>query len=74
LTVRDYGIGMSDQEIARLGERFYRAQPQGSVGGTGLGLSVVKELMAAHGGWMEFESIPGQGTQACLWFALPVAL
>lgn len=74
LTVRDYGIGMSNQEIARLGERFYRAQPQGSVGGTGLGLSVVKELIAAHGGWMEFESIPGQGTQACLWFALPVAL
>jgi signal transduction histidine kinase len=73
LTVRDYGIGMSQEELARLGERFYRAQPQGSVAGTGLGLSVVQELMAAHGGFMEFESTPGQGTQARLWFALPLS-
>lgn len=71
LTVRDYGIGMSQEELARLGERFYRAQPQGSVTGTGLGLSVVQELMTAHGGFMEFESTPGQGTSARLWFALP---
>jgi signal transduction histidine kinase len=62
---------MSQEELARLGERFYRAQPQGPVTGTGLGLSVVQELMAAHGGLMEFDSTPGQGTQARLWFALP---
>jgi len=57
--------------LARLGERFYRTNPRGTIAGTGLGLSVVKELVAAHEGLMEFESQVGQGTRASLWFPAP---
>jgi signal transduction histidine kinase len=64
-------MGMQADELARLGERFYRANPRGAVAGTGLGLSVVKELAAAHEGLMEFESHLGQGTRASLWFPAP---
>ena len=71
VSVSDYGMGMQADELARLGERFYRANPRGAVAGTGLGLSVVKELAAAHEGLMEFESHLGQGTRASLWFPAP---
>ena len=71
VSVSDYGVGMQADELARLGERFYRANPGGKVIGTGLGLSVVKELVSMHGGSMEFESLVGQGTRASLWFPAP---
>jgi len=71
VSVSDYGVGMQADELARLGERFYRANPGGKVIGTGLGLSVVKELVSMHGGSMQFESLVGQGTRASLWFPAP---
>jgi len=71
VSVSDYGMGMQTDELARLGERFYRTNPRGTIAGTGLGLSVVKELVAAHEGLMEFESQVGQGTRASLWFPAP---
>jgi signal transduction histidine kinase len=71
VSVSDYGMGMQADELARIGERFYRANPRGAVAGTGLGLSVVKELVTAHEGLMEFESQVGQGTRASLWFPAP---
>ena len=74
VSVSDYGLGMSNDELARLGERFYRANPGGKVSGTGLGLSVVKELVSLHGGRMAFESRLGEGTTASLWFPVPHSL
>ena len=67
LKIRDFGIGMSPEELQKLGERFYRANP-GGVEGTGLGVSVVQELMELHGGILEFESVVGRGTVASIWF------
>ena len=63
-------IGVPRDEIARLGERFYRVDKTRSreLGGTGLGLSIVKHLMAAHGGRMEIESQLGRGTTVSLYF------
>jgi len=72
VTVSDTGIGVPQEEIERLGERFYRVDKTRSreLGGTGLGLSIVKHLMIAHGGKMEIESRLGQGTTVSLFFPL----
>ena len=69
--IRDHGIGMTPEQSARVFERFFRADPSGNIPGTGLGMSLVKEIMDAHGGTVEVDSEPGQGTAVSLW--LPVA-
>ena len=68
--VADTGIGVPRDEVARLGERFYRVDKTRSreLGGTGLGLSIVKHLMSAQGGRMEIESRLGRGTTVSLYF------
>ncbi|OYU81697.1 MAG: histidine kinase, partial [Burkholderiales bacterium PBB5] len=71
--VSDEGIGMSADQAARVFERFFRADPSGNIPGTGLGMSLVKEIMVLHGGGAELRSAPGQGTQVTLWFPLPDA-
>ncbi len=70
ISVSDTGIGVPQDEIGRLGERFYRVDRSRSreLGGTGLGLSIVKHLMMAHGGKMEIESTFGRGTKVSLSF------
>ena len=70
VTITDTGIGVSREDVARLGERFYRVDKSRSrdLGGTGLGLSIVKHLMMAHGGRMEIQSQPGRGTKVSLFF------
>jgi two-component system phosphate regulon sensor histidine kinase PhoR len=72
LTITDNGIGISKEEVQRLGERFYRVDRSRSrdLGGTGLGLSIVKHLMIAHGGRMEIESQLGHGTKVSLFFPI----
>ncbi len=68
--IMDTGIGIPANEIARLGERFYRVDRTRSreLGGTGLGLSIVKHLMAVHEGKLEIQSRLGQGTTVSLRF------
>jgi two-component system OmpR family sensor kinase len=63
LEVTDAGPGLSPEERARVFERFYRADGSRSRahGGSGLGLSIVAALVAAHGGRVEVDSAPGQG-------------
>jgi two-component system OmpR family sensor kinase len=63
LEVVDRGPGLSVDERARVFERFYRADPSRTRanGGSGLGLSIVAALVAAHGGRVEVESEPGHG-------------
>jgi signal transduction histidine kinase len=68
--VSDQGIGMTPEQQARIFERFYRADPSGNIPGTGLGMSLVKEIMDLHGGEIEIVSAPGAGTTVTLW--LPV--
>ncbi len=62
--VRDNGIGIPAQEIPRITERFYRVDVGRSreAGGTGLGLAIVKHVLKRHGGRLEVESTPGQGS------------
>lgn len=68
LCVSDQGIGMRPDQAERVGERFYRADGSGKVPGTGLGMSIVKEIMALHYGRMEISSASGQGTTVRLIF------
>lgn len=65
--IRDHGIGLSAEHLARMGERFFRADTSGHIPGTGLGVSIVKELMDLMGGHMQIESELGQGTCVTLW-------
>lgn len=59
LTVADTGVGMSADAVEHAFERFWHA---GEFGGAGLGLAIVKDLVEAHGGVVEIQSEPGQGT------------
>jgi len=63
IEVRDAGPGMPDEEAHRVFERFYRADPARSRtrGGSGLGLSIVAAIVAAHGGTVSATSAPGSG-------------
>ena len=65
--IRDEGMGLSAEHVARLGERFFRADKSGNIPGTGLGVSIVKELMDLMGGRMQVDSELGKGTTVTLW-------
>ncbi|MDK2122784.1 PAS domain S-box protein [Parachitinimonas caeni] len=67
IEVRDQGIGMTPEQLSRICERFYRANPAGPIPGTGLGMSLVKEIMGLLGGSLALASTPGQGTTVTLW-------
>ena len=73
ISVVDQGIGIPQDELDRIFERFYRVDParHRSTGGTGLGLSIVKHVAQVHGGAIEVQSTPGQGTTFRL--KLPIA-
>lgn len=64
LSVRDYGLGMTEEEQAHVFDRFWRADPSRTrtIGGTGLGLAISLEDAVAHGGALELWSRPGVGT------------
>jgi PAS domain S-box-containing protein len=66
----DQGIGMSSEQLRRVTERFYRADTSGAVSGTGLGMSIVKEIVELHHGSLEVCSEPGKGTVVTLLFPM----
>jgi len=70
IEVIDQGLGMSPDQLARAFERFYRADASGNIPGTGLGLSMVKEVANLHNGQIELDSELGKGTTARLWIPL----
>lgn len=70
VSVADDGPGMTAEHAARAFERFYRADASRDrhTGGSGLGLSIVSGVLAAHGGRAEIDSEPGRGTTVRLRF------
>jgi signal transduction histidine kinase len=73
VSVRDQGIGIAPDELPRIWDRFYRVDNTNTrrIGGTGLGLSIARALVELHGGRIDVESEPGQGS--VFWFTLPLA-
>lgn len=64
VAVHDHGIGMDKDQVTRVFNRFWRADPARArtTGGTGLGLSIAKEDAHLHGGWLEVWARPGFGS------------
>jgi PAS domain S-box-containing protein len=72
VVVQDTGIGIAPEEQAYVFDRFYRTQGASQIaGGTGLGLAITREIMDLHGGWVELQSTPGEGSTFTLHLPLP---
>ncbi|MGD9182094.1 MAG: HAMP domain-containing sensor histidine kinase [Desulfobacterales bacterium] len=71
--ITDKGIGIPEEELSHIFEPFYRVDKSRTkdTGGYGLGLSLCKTIMEAHGGKIEVQSRPQEGTTVSLFFALP---
>jgi len=72
LSVRDQGIGMDEKEVKKIFTKFYRtkkAEMSGEVG-TGIGLSIVEQIVTHHGGRIEVQSSPGTGS--CFTVVMPL--
>ncbi len=62
LAVSDTGVGIAADDLPRVFERFYQADPARSEGGAGLGLSIARQIARAHGGEIEAQSKLGKGS------------
>lgn len=73
--VEDTGCGVAPEHLARLGQRFYRADASRArqSGGTGLGLAICRAIAAQHGGSLAIESQPGRGTRVTVTLPRPEA-
>jgi PAS domain S-box-containing protein len=68
--VSDEGIGIPDEDQPRLFDPFYRAGNVGAIKGSGVGLSIVQEMVVVHGGVINFETTAGLGTTFI--FTIPI--
>ena len=71
-TVKDTGIGISEEDLPNIFDRFYRVRGKATrnIIGSGLGLALVKEVVTAHQGYLDVESTPGVGTTFSISFPL----
>ena len=71
IAVRDHGVGMTRADVAKVFDRFWRADPsrKRTIGGTGLGLAISLEDAVLHDGWLEVWSEPAVGS--CFRLTLP---
>ena len=70
VSVRDQGVGIPENEITNLFQRFFRASTSAGIAGTGIGLYVVKRFVEMHDGSIAVESSEGDGT--CFTIRLPI--
>jgi len=74
ISVQDQGIGMDNKELKQIFRKFYRTRKalESGEAGTGIGLSIVEQIVSHHGGTVEVTSQPGHGS--CFTLALPAAV
>ena len=74
ISVQDQGIGMDRKEVKKIFQKFYRTKraEQSGEAGTGIGLSIVEQIVIQHGGTIEVASHPGQGSRFTM--ILPVTI
>lgn len=72
ISVSDHGLGIAQEHLARLTERFYRVDAGRSreVGGTGLGLAIVNQILRRHDAELKIRSVPGKGSSFSCIFPL----
>ena len=71
LAVSDTGIGIPAEHLPRVSERFFRSPGSSGCTGSGIGLTIVAEVVRGHRGTMEIASEPGTGTQATITLPSP---
>lgn len=62
ISIKDYGTGISKEELPYIFEKFYRSKLRQNAKGSGLGLAIAKQIALKHGGFIEVESELGRGT------------
>lgn len=67
LCIEDQGIGMSQEALEHVFDRFYRADNSGQIPGTGLGMAIVREIVIHHRGRIDIDSEPDVGTRVTVW-------
>jgi PAS domain S-box-containing protein len=71
VAVRDHGIGIDQDDLPKMFERYFRARTSTGIAGTGIGLNLVKSYVDLHGGTIKVESLKGQGSTFTV--SLPIA-
>lgn len=67
IRITDHGMGMTPEQVQQVFDRFFRADTSGNIPGTGLGMTIVKEILELHGGQVSVRSALGVGTTVILW-------
>ncbi len=62
VAIEDQGVGIPAKDIAKLFDRFFRASTSTGIAGTGIGLSLVSQIVELHGGRIDVESVEGEGS------------
>ncbi|MEG2529907.1 MAG: HAMP domain-containing sensor histidine kinase [Anaerovoracaceae bacterium] len=70
ITVTDTGIGISEDETAKIFSRFYRSQAASDQEGVGLGLYLAREIIAANGGYIKVQSVPNEGSSFSVFLSI----
>jgi signal transduction histidine kinase len=75
ISVEDQGIGMDQKEVKKVFQKFYRTRraEQSGEAGTGIGLSIVEQIVIQHGGTIEVVSRPGEGSRFTMSLPAPVS-
>lgn len=71
VTVSDHGVGIAEDDVPHLFQRFWRSKATSRAEGLGLGLFITKQIVSAHGGRIWVDSAMGEGSRFC--FSLPIA-